>query len=169
MYIGSSTNDLSDPSDTEEDWNRDETLPEESSDSEPDDEIECVGVSSSAKVFAKWLSLFLMQLKSRYKLPEAAVSCLFMFLSTFFCVLGSLHPFCNEIAKVFPRTMYSAKSRLVTKVKFLRYVTCRKFHNIYHMKDCVDGTAARPKSKHCWFIRFPTHHQECDNLVLVHF
>lgn len=44
VYVYRFIHSLSDPSDTEEDWNKDETLPEENSDSEPDDEIECVGV-----------------------------------------------------------------------------------------------------------------------------
>ena len=160
FYVGISTNDieLSDPSDIEEDWNEDQELLEgNTDDSEPENDIDCVGVSSRAKVLAKWLTLFLLQLQSRYKLPEPAVSCLFTFLFTFFCVLGSLHPFCNEIAKVFPRSLYNAKSRFATKVKFLRYVTCRKCSSIFHMKDCVDGTGTRPKS--CSYVQFPSHSQ----------
>lgn len=167
LYVGESTIEFSDPSDIEEDWNEDQVLLEEDMDSEPEDEIECVGVSSRAKVLAQWLTLFLLQLQSKYKLPESAVSCLFTFLFTFFCVLGSLQPFCNDIAKVFPRSLYNAKSRFSTQSKFLRFITCRKCSNIYHMKDCVDGTGTRPKVVGTYNFLLILN-VGCDNLVLVH-
>ena len=130
----------------------------EPGDSEPEeDEVPYVGISRRTKVLAKWLTLFLLQLQSRYRLPDSAVSCIFSFLFTFFCLLGTFNTFCKDISKAFPRSLHLAKLDFTGKQKLARYVVCRKCHNIYRMQECIEGTGIRQKSKLCPYVQFPLH------------
>ena len=155
----SEPSDSEEPSDCEEKWSDNDEVDNEllvEDDSEPEEEIQFVGISLTAKVLARWLTLFLMQIHSQYKVPESAVSRLFSFLFTFFCVLGSVHPLCSDIAKVFPRTVYRAKLTFAKELKFVRYVTCPRCKKIYHKVDCVNSAQ---KPKNCSHIHYPSHPQ----------
>ena len=148
---------LSDTSD-EEQWDEQEDILTD--DSEPEEsEIKWFGISQRAEVLAKWLTLYLLQLQTRYGLSDKAISSLFSFLTTFLCILGTFNALCNEIAKAFPRSLYLARSTLTERVKFCRYVVCRKCHKQYFVRDCIDGSGTRQKSKVCSFVRFPSHKQ----------
>ena len=55
------------------------------------------------------------------------------------------------------------------RVKFVRYVVCKKCHKLYYVSDCIEGTTK--KSKKCSFQRFPEHSMRhmrlpCDSLLL---
>ena len=83
----SEPSDSEEPSDCEEKWSDNDEVDNEllvEDDSEPEEEIQFVGISPTAKVLARWLTLFLMQIHSQYKVPESAVSRLFSFLFTYF-------------------------------------------------------------------------------------
>lgn len=118
---------------SEEECNQDEAIAMDLSDeSEPEEkEIMCTEISKKAMVLAKWLTLFLLQLQTRFRMPDLALSALFSFLTTFLCILGLCSTFCGEIAKAFPRSLHMARGSFTEKNKFRRYVVCRKCHKLY--------------------------------------
>ena len=93
-----------------------------------EEEIACTDISQRASVLAKWLTLFFLQLQTRFHLPDLALSALFSFLTTFLCIMGLFNPFCSEVAKAFPRTLYVARGSYTEKLRFRRYVKC---HHLY--------------------------------------
>lgn len=97
----------------------DESKPEEC-------EIEDASVSATATILGRWLATFLL-FQSAFWLSNAAILSLFGFMTTFLCVFNEL---CKEVAKAFPRTLYSAKQKFCTKMTFRRYVVCQKRQNI---------------------------------------
>lgn len=160
LFEGKEPSDLSDDV-SDEEWNRDEEiLMDVSEESEPEEqEIVCAEISQRARALSRWLTLFLLQFQTRFRLPDSCVSLLFSFHTTFLCILGQFNSLSSEIAKAFPRSLYMARASYTDTVKFRRYVVCRRCHNLYNIHDCVEGTGPRQTSKLCSFKQFPSHPQ----------
>ena len=127
--------------------------------SDPEDEIVPSNVSTTASILARWLVQFLLCLQVVYHLSNAALSCLFRFITTFLCVLGRFSELCGDLARAFPRSLYMAKQKFCDKLKVKRYVVCRTCHKLYHFEQCIDKIGRIQRSKVCSFKRYPFHPQ----------
>lgn len=155
--------DLSQPEDElpEEEWinNEDESnrfMQDIGEDSEPEDVASVQDLPPQSLAIVRWLTLFLLSLQAAYRLSNRAVNYLFRFLATLFSVLARYTSEFN-LAQSFPSTLYLAKKRFLNKVKFLRYIVCRKCFNVYKISDCIEGPVRSPRSKVCPFQPYANH------------
>ena len=136
-----------------EEWNEDDSVENDILDeSEPEHEIPRANVSVKASILARWLVQFLLHLQTVYCLSNAALSCVFCFLTTFLCILGRFSDVCNDIARAFSRSFYMAKQKFCEKLKVKRYVVCQKCHKLYHFEQCIEKIGRIQKSKECSLI-----------------
>lgn len=161
LYIFSDSTDtdmISEPED--EQWDENEELANDiSEDSEPDnDSVTVDDVSHQSSALAQWLALFLLRIKSVHRLSDTVISCLFKFLWVFIYVLGRYSSVCAEIVKSFPSSLYKA-NKIISKPNIRRYVTCRKCHTLYFVKDCILNCGTAETGKKCSFQRYPSHPQ----------
>lgn len=64
----------------------------------------------------------------------------------------------ETLVRVFPQSIY-AMSKLIygEKIRFLKYVVCRKCYKLYHIEECLVDIEDRKQSKLCNHICFPNH------------
>ena len=162
LYVYIAPSDLSQPEDElpEEEWISDDDVSTSfkydiGEDSEPE-VMSVQDLPPQSLAIVRWLTLFLLSLQAAYHLSNRAINYLFRFLATLFTVLAR-YTVTSNFAQSFPPTLYLAKKRFLNKVKFLRYVVCRKCFKIYKMSDCVEGPVRQPKSKVCPFQPYGDH------------
>ena len=113
-------------------------------------------VSMQSQALSRWVLLFLMFVRTTYKLSNTVISVLLRFFLVFLTVLGQFSTVASGIAHSLPSSLYMAHKR-GNELKFRKYVVCRKCHNIYYMAQCLEGHGSTQISKRCSFQPFPLH------------
>ena len=103
-----------------------------------------------------WLVCYLTHLQAVFHLPYATMQSILKFLSAFFTVLSKISPVCSTIAKKFPGSLHLLHTS-VTQQSFIKYVVCKKCHNIYTLNNCIEGSGAYQRGRMCIYQEFPNH------------
>jgi hypothetical protein len=114
-------------------------------------------VSSVADECYNFLTSFICTIlvlwQSVYFISDSAVESLLKLFLVVFNFLGKYSPRVETLARVFPQSIY-AMSKFIDseKIKFLKYIVCRKCYKLYHIEDCFVDIEGREQSK-----LFPNH------------
>ena len=138
----------------------------DSSGDPPELEIKIDGSDPKSTALSRWIVYFIMIMRSKFKLSDAALSFFLKFFTVFFSILGSYSNICYRIQKDIPSSLYQIHS-MYNFIKFTRFVVCKRCHSLYHIKECQHGI----QSKQCAFVAFPQHSQRrmrqpCGTLLL---
>lgn len=120
-----------------------------------------------AMCMAKWIVAFISFAQAMYQLSDTVAQIFVKFLKVLFHTLGSFSSLCLDIASCLPESLYMLhKMNGSLNLGFIRYVVCRKCHNIYRLNKCINE-----ESKKCRFVSFPRHpqirlRQPCDTMLL---
>ena len=111
-------------------------------------------------------------MQAAFHISDRAIGCIFRFLATFLVVMSKVFPSISPLATAFPTSLYKAKQSLNLQHQPSKtFVTCRKRHKLYDMKECVQYHGSSKTSRHCSFVQFPNHpqrtmRQPCGELLL---
>ena len=142
-----------------------------------DEEIEGDGDEDSSRrhrvihIFLHFLFLW----QSLFRLSDAAISLMLMFMAKFLSYLGLCFGIeaLQKLSEVFPCTLYRAKKCLGRlQERFSRFVTCPKCHKVYKKEDSWTlDHSGKKVSCTCSYVRYPRHIQArmrapCGSLLL---
>ena len=142
-----------------------------------DEEIEGDGDEDSSRrhrvihIFLYFLFLW----QSLFRLSDAAISLMLMFMAKFLSYLGLCFGIeaLQKLSEVFPCTLYRAKKCLGRlQERFSRFVTCPKCHKVYKKEDSWTlDHSGKKVSCTCSYVRYPRHIQArmrapCGSLLL---
>ena len=138
-------------------WNDSESDCHPFSEGEPDSPppLKPAEDTNKQKALATWMTIIILYLHVKHYLTAKFTSRFFQLLKILFTVIGKFS-FCVSIALSLPSTLYQAYKRCdIGKECFKRYVVCRKCHQVYFLRECIEGSGANRKSKLCSYIQGP--------------
>ena len=113
-----------------------------------------------------WLVLFLLRLQSRFYLPDAAVSCLVIFLYAFLVILGTHSDYVARMVESFPKSLYCLRKHWKIGVDFVRFVVCPKCYSVFEKNKCMEKQGTQLVSKHCTYRDHPNSRKCCKAQLL---
>ena len=106
-----------------------------------------------------WVTGFFMNFKAKYRVPDAALDVVFRFLSALFTVMSLFSPIMALLAKIFPKSVHTAKNVLGLQTSFTKYVVCKRCWKLYSFEDAVNKCGSCETSRSCTYISYPNHPQ----------
>ena len=104
------------------------------------------------------MTILILYLHVKYHLTGKFTTTLFRLLKVFVTVIGRFSSFCATIALSLPGNLNQAyKCHDIGKERFKRYVVCRKCHQVYHLRECIEQTGTKRKSKLCSYKGLEKH------------
>ena len=104
-----------------------------------------------------WLIGFLLNLHTKYYIPDAAMNLLIQFFCAFVCVTGRFSSLMKEVSSIFPKSLPSMIALVNGEPSFTKFVVCRKCHALYSYASCQEKIGSHAVSKGCAKIAFPNH------------
>ena len=122
-----------------------------------------------AKALVSWIVTFFLLLQARYHIQNFVVQIIFSFLKVFFVVLGRVYHSCSRFGKLFPATLYQAKTKSgINQKKFKMYCVCKHCHKIWSLQACIQRVGRHKRALCCPHVPFSTgrHNRKCDGPLL---
>ena len=122
-----------------------------------------------AKALVSWIVTFFLLLQARYHIRNFVVQIIFSFLKVFVVVLGRVYHSCSRFGKLFPATLYQAKTKSgINQKKFKMYCVCKHCHKIWSLQACIQRVGRHKRALCCPHVPFSTgrHNRKCDGPLL---
>lgn len=128
-------------------WHLEEDDLHSSFDSTSPPDIKITKTDPKSVALSEWIIYFLMLMRMKFKLSDAALSFFLKFLAILFSILGSCSNLCSSIAKSLPSSLHRIRS-FFNFVTFTRFAVCKKCHSLYHINECQRSSV----SKRCAYV-----------------
>ena len=110
-------------------------------------------VEASSSVLVRWLLAFFLLLQAQFHLADRVLNLIFVFLKTFFVVLGRLCAPCAVIGVKLPASLCKAqKTYKFHNVGFHKFPVCKRCCAVWKYEDCIDGHGLHQKTRLCSYI-----------------
>ena len=117
--------------------------------------LEDTSQATKERALGTWMTILILYLHVKYHLTGKFTTTLFSLLKVFVTVIGRFSSFC---ALSLPGNLNQAyKCHDIGKERFKRYVVCRKCHQVYHLRECIEQTGTNRKSKLCSYKGLEKH------------
>ena len=126
-------------------------------------------VVNSSGVLVRWLVTFFLLLQAQFRLADRVVHIIFVFLKTFFIVLGRLYTPCECMNDQFPSSLHLAKKMYKRPYHkgFHKFPVCKRCGTVWKYDDCIDGLGLHQKAKLCSYISpFSRERIQCGSVLL---
>ena len=104
-----------------------------------------------SKAVVWWVIMFISLFQTLHFISDQAITWLVKFLYVLLKYCGRYSPQLNQVADMFPRSLYLRDKYLLSEthsIAFQKYVVCPVYHSLYTYEQCLQktGTTTLPKS-----------------------